>query len=200
MYPEQQKSWGQSENEIDEIKRVFIETDLWLLCLTFLVSALHGIFDILAFKNDVEHWKNKKSLEGTSLKGILINLFSQSVITAYLFHEETSIIVLASSAIGVLIELWKAIRAFRVRGKGDNKVLEAQTRNFDDTAFQYLSLACIPLLAGYVVYSLTYETHRSWYGFLLNCLVGFVYAFGKPSIEWALHSILNLSLVQDSSQ
>jgi hypothetical protein len=179
LSPEQQRSWGQTDTEIDEIKRIFIETDFWLLCLTFVVSLLHGIFDILAFKNDVEHWRNKDSLEGTSLKGILINVFSQSVITAYLMYNDTSIIVLASSALGVLIEVWKAAKAFKVQGKGQNKELEAQTRDFDDRAFRYISLACIPLGIGYICFSLLYETHRSWYGFLLSCLVGFVYAFGN---------------------
>ena len=43
---------------------------------------------------------------------------------------------------------------------------------------RYLSYALYPLVAGYAVYALLYQTHRSWYSWLLNSLVGAVYTFG----------------------
>jgi undecaprenyl pyrophosphate phosphatase UppP len=46
------------------------------------------------------------------------------------------------------------------------------------TAFRYLSMIAVPLVIGYSIYSVLYETHKSWYSFLLNTAVGFVYAFG----------------------
>ena len=33
-------------------------------------------------------------------------------------------------------------------------------------------------MIGYSIYSLMYESHKSWYSYVLNTLVGFVYAFG----------------------
>ena len=46
------------------------------------------------------------------------------------------------------------------------------------TAFRYLSIATVPLVIGYAIYSLMYDSHKSWYSYLLNTAVGFVYAFG----------------------
>ena len=43
---------------------------------------------------------------------------------------------------------------------------------------RYLSYALYPLVAGYAVYALLYRTHKSWYSWVLNSLVGAVYAFG----------------------
>jgi len=41
------------------------------------VSALHMLFDMLAFKNDVAFWRENKSLEGLSLRTIVVNTFFQ---------------------------------------------------------------------------------------------------------------------------
>jgi len=34
------------------------------------------------------------------------------------------------------------------------------------------------MVGGYAVYSLMYETHRSWYSFIVGTLAGVVYTFG----------------------
>mmetsp|Transcript_43509 Transcript_43509/g.113252 ORF Transcript_43509/g.113252 Transcript_43509/m.113252 type:complete len:199 (-) Transcript_43509:1351-1947(-) len=43
---------------------------------------------------------------------------------------------------------------------------------------RYLSYLLFPLVLGYAVYSLYYETHRSVYSFIISTLVGCVYTFG----------------------
>ena len=65
------------EGDQDEFKRVLTEGNPLLLGLTFVVSLLHSVFDMLAFKNDIGFWKNKKSMEGLSIKSIFINAFCQ---------------------------------------------------------------------------------------------------------------------------
>ena len=46
-----QRNMGmQSENESDEIKRIFLEGNPILLAITSVVSLLHTVFDMLAFK------------------------------------------------------------------------------------------------------------------------------------------------------
>ena len=42
----------------------------------------------------------------------------------------------------------------------------------------YLSYALYPIVIGYAIYALKYETHKSWYSWILNSLVGAVYTFG----------------------
>jgi hypothetical protein len=51
-----QQSWGMQEEdgrESEMFKKMVLETNIYLLVITFAVSILHMIFDFLAFKNDV---------------------------------------------------------------------------------------------------------------------------------------------------
>lgn len=56
--------------------------------------------------------------------------------------------------------------------------VESETAKYDAEAMRYLSYALYPLILGYAVYSLVYRTHKSWYSWVLNSLVGAVYTFG----------------------
>ena len=74
-----QQSWGaMGEGESDEFKRVLLEGNPFFLALTFCVSLLHSVFDFFAFKNDIGFWRNKKSVEGLSVRSIGINCFMQA--------------------------------------------------------------------------------------------------------------------------
>ena len=53
---------------------------------------------------------------------------------------------------------------------------------YDKLAFRYVSYVAIPLLAGYTIYSLIYESHRGWYSFVISTLTSFVYMFGFVSV------------------
>ena len=173
---------------------MFLETSLWLIILTFVISILHSVFDFLAFKNDIQFWRQKQDMKGMSVKGILINSVFQVIIFFYLMDNETSYVILASVGVGALIELWKLTRVFEVTwiatGFGfslphfaDKKSYkDSNTKEHDETAVRYLIIACVPLLLGYSVYSLMYEQHKSWYSWILSSLVGFVYSFGKKAI------------------
>lgn len=47
-----QRSMGAAgENEAETFKRMFVETNPYLLGVTMVVSLLHTVFDVLAFKN-----------------------------------------------------------------------------------------------------------------------------------------------------
>ena len=60
---------GFTEKDTDEVKGIFADTNLALLLVTFGVSAIHLLFDFLAFKNDVNFWRGKKTVEGKLLIG-----------------------------------------------------------------------------------------------------------------------------------
>ena len=49
----QQQAGMHGEATVEEMRRMFAETSPWLLAVTALVSMLHTLFDILAFKNDI---------------------------------------------------------------------------------------------------------------------------------------------------
>jgi hypothetical protein len=85
------------DGEADEVKRIFLEGNPYLLALTMAVSMLHSVFDFLAFKNDIGFWRENKSMEGLSARSIVINAFCQAVIFLYLLDNETSMVVLFSA-------------------------------------------------------------------------------------------------------
>jgi len=75
---------------------------------------------------------------------------------------------------------------------------EKKTEEYDQIAFKYLYWVAVPLLLAYAVYSLLYETHKSWYSFIIATLVGSVYAYGflmmVPSlyINYRLKSVAHM--------
>merc|ERR1711976_1156979 len=101
---------GFTEKDTDEVKGIFADTNLVLLLVTFGVSAVHLLFDFLAFKNDISFWRNRKTMEGLSTRTLIWRAFSQSIIFLYLMDEETSLLVLIPSGIAALIEAWKVTK------------------------------------------------------------------------------------------
>ncbi|TEB30111.1 cleft lip and palate transmembrane 1 [Coprinellus micaceus] len=192
-FNEAQKNGG-TASEIDEIKRMLLETNPWFLALTGLVSVLHMVFEMLAFKSDVSHWREKKEMVGVS---IVTNVVVQLIVLLYLIdnNENTSWMILAGSGMGVVIEAWKITKAVDISVISapagslfpykldikDKHVLsedEKKTQEYDALAFRYVSYVAIPLLIGYSGYSLVYSTHRGWYSFVISTLTSFVYMFG----------------------
>ncbi|KAH9965903.1 cleft lip and palate transmembrane protein 1-domain-containing protein [Russula dissimulans] len=188
---------GGSAAEFDEVKRMLVETNPWFLALTGVVSVLHMVFEMLAFKSDVSHWRKKNELTGVSVRYIITNVFVQFVILLYLIdnNTDTSWMILVGSGMGVLIEAWKITKTVDIKivasepGSilprkvifADKHVLsedEKKTKEYDKLAFRYVSYVAIPALAIYSVYSLVYETHRGWYSFIISTLTSFVYMFG----------------------
>ncbi|KAI9001375.1 cleft lip and palate transmembrane 1 [Trametes punicea] len=183
-----------SAAELDEVKRMLVETNPYFLALTALVSILHVLFEFLAFSSDVSHWRHKQELTGVS---IVTNVVVQIIILLYLIDnsEQTSWMILMGSGIGVVIEAWKITKAvdisvirappgswfpYKIEIK-DKHVLsedEKKTQEYDKLAFRIVAWFTIPCLAAYTVYSLLYETHRGWYSFVISTLTSFVYMFG----------------------
>jgi hypothetical protein len=73
------------------------------------------LFEILAFKNDINFWRKRKTKVGLSIKTMSWRAFSQIIIFVYLLIEETSLLILVPSGISVLIEAWKLGKALKVK-------------------------------------------------------------------------------------
>eukprot|EP00112_Aurelia_sp_Birch-Aquarium-sp1_P001106 Seg1114.5 transcript_id=Seg1114.5/GoldUCD/mRNA.D3Y31 product="Cleft lip and palate transmembrane protein 1-like protein" protein_id=Seg1114.5/GoldUCD/D3Y31 len=184
----QMKQYGFTDKDINELKGIFSDTNLYFLALTFVISILHLLFDFLAFKNDISFWQNKKSMEGLSLRVVIWRCCSTAIIFLYLMDEKTSYLVLVPAGIGSLIEFWKVTKALKVdvsfvgglpRFKfGEKSASEQETDNYDSQAMKYLSYILNPLLVGVAIYSLIYYPHKSWYSWVIRSLVNGVYAFG----------------------
>ncbi|XP_060047107.1 lipid scramblase CLPTM1L isoform X2 [Erinaceus europaeus] len=182
------QQFGFSEKDADEVKGIFVDTNLYFLALTFLVAAFHLLFDFLAFKNDISFWKKKKSMMGMSTRAVLWRCFSTVVVFLFLLDEQTSLLVLLPAGVGAAIELWKVKKALKVSVAwsglkprvqfGASSESERTTEEYDTQAMRYLSCLLYPLCVGGAVYSLLNVKYKSWYSWLINCFVNGVYAFG----------------------
>ncbi|KAL2256676.1 hypothetical protein VTK26DRAFT_1311 [Humicola hyalothermophila] len=207
---------GGDGTEIEMIKEIFMDTNPILLGVTIAVSIAHMVLETLAFGSDIAHYRKKKDNVGISVRSILANVFMQSVIFLYLLDQSqnTSWMILGSQAVGIIIELWKIttvvnvrVRAapgsvvpYRIAFEDKHKLseTEAKTKEYDEIAFKYMYIAGVPLLIAYAIYSLLYETHKSWYSYIITTLVGSVYAYGflmmVPSlyINYRLKSVAHM--------
>ena len=88
-----------------------VETHPALLAVALIVSLLHTIFDMLAFKNDVSFWRKTKSLGRLSVRFIFANGFFQLVIFLYLADNDTNwmILILSDFAFLFLEFSWNII-------------------------------------------------------------------------------------------
>ncbi|XP_009475439.1 PREDICTED: cleft lip and palate transmembrane protein 1, partial [Nipponia nippon] len=205
--------YEQSDEEQDSVKVALLETNPYLLALTIVVSIVHSIFEFLAFKNDIQFWNSRQSLEGLSVRSVFFGVFQSLVVLLYILDNETNFVVQVSVFIGLLIDLWKITKVMDVRLDRENKVagvfprvtfkdkstyIESSTKVYDDMAFRYLSWILFPLLGCYAVYSLLYLEHKGWYSWVLSMLYGFLLTFGfitmtpQLFINYKLKSVAHL--------
>ncbi|KXJ13308.1 cleft lip and palate transmembrane protein 1 homolog [Exaiptasia diaphana] len=203
----------QTDEEQDTLKRTMVETNPYLLGITIVVSLIHTVFEFLAFKNDIQFWRSRKTLEGLSVRSVFFNVFQSVVVLLYVFDNDTNTMVIISCFIGLLIEIWKINKVVDVKFERENRVLgilprikftdkesyiQSSTRIYDEMAFKYLSWLLFPLLLCYAVYSLLYLEHKGWYSWVLSMLYGFLLTFGfitmtpQLFINYKLKSVAHL--------
>ena len=108
---ERQQQLGFEQSDIDEIRSLITDTNVTLLLITLLASALHLLFEFLTFKNEVSFWQNNKDLTGLSVRSLFMDLFGQVVILFFLIEKESSLLITVPGAIGCFIALWKCRKA-----------------------------------------------------------------------------------------
>ncbi|CDF41135.1 unnamed protein product [Chondrus crispus] len=179
-------------DEPDELKRMFLETNPVLLGTTMMVSMAHSVLEVLAFKNDISHWRNIKSMEGVSVRSMIWKIVMEAIVFLYLWDNETSWMITVGNGVGLVIAIWKLRKAVKFENFGKKKLFgfipwfemtnresySKETKEYDDQAMKYLGYALYPLVLLYALYSLRYDKHKSWYSWVINSLVGAVYAFG----------------------
>uniref|UniRef100_A0A7E4VGE1 Cleft lip and palate associated transmembrane protein 1 n=1 Tax=Panagrellus redivivus TaxID=6233 RepID=A0A7E4VGE1_PANRE len=206
---------GEDDESADQdmLKQALLETNPILLAVTVVVSILHTVLEFLAFKNDIQFWRTRKSLEGLSVRSVLFNIFQSLIVFLYICDNDASWVVRMSVFFGLLIEFWKIPKCMDVKVDWENKIfgtfpriivsdkgsyVESETKQYDQMAFKYLGVAAFPLLIGYAVYSIMYVEQRGWYNFILSMLYGFLLTFGfimmtpQLFINYKLKSVAHL--------
>lgn len=203
----------EEDQDQDSIKEAFLETNIYLLVLTFVISIVHSVFEFLAFKNDIQFWKDRKTMEGLSVRSVFFNVFQNLIVVLYVFDSDTNTVIRISCFVGLAIEIWKVTKVTDVSFNWEEKVLglfprikvddrkeylESGTREFDRKAFKYLGMAFFPLAFCYCIYSVIYNEHKSWYSFVLGSCYGFLLTFGfimmtpQLFINYKLKSVAHL--------
>lgn len=108
---EKQKEFGFEESDIDDVKRLIADTNVTLLAITMLASALHLLFEFLTFKSEVSFWQKNKDLTGLSVRSLFLDMLGQTIVLFFLIEKESSLLMTIPSGIGCLIALWKCQRA-----------------------------------------------------------------------------------------
>ncbi|XP_065095225.1 putative lipid scramblase CLPTM1 [Ochlerotatus camptorhynchus] len=193
MFGEALAGGTESDEDQDSLKETLLETNPYLLGLTIAISILHSIFELLAFKNDIQFWKDRKSLEGLSVRSVFFNVFQSLIVLLYVLDNETNFMIKVSCFIGLGIEIWKIQKVVNININKENLMfgflprisfsdkgsyVDSSTRQYDNMAFKYLGWACFPLLIAYGIYSVIYQEHKGWYSFILNMLYGYLLTFG----------------------
>lgn len=200
----QQEEYGFADKDVDDVRRLIADTPIWLLAVTILASALHLLFEFLAFKSDIDFWRNNKSLTGLSARSVVVELVSQCVILAFLVDEGSSLLVSVPAACGIVVQAWKVRKATgltfdsskpfffacprltadaganaKSRAEAEKcRQLYATTQRVDSVATFYLTALLLPLVFGWALKSLVFDAHRSWYSWALSSATASVYTFG----------------------
>ncbi|XP_028282189.1 cleft lip and palate transmembrane protein 1-like protein [Parambassis ranga] len=199
------RQFGFTEENIDEIKETLVGSNLYVLVLTAVITALQLICEFLALKNDISSWRKKKSMLGMSRKSVLWRCLGTLLIFLYLL-EETSLLVLLPVGLGACVEVWKVFKVFKIQLHCKSNKLhvrkldeeERKTVEYDAQASRYLSYLVYPLCISGAVFSLAYLRQKSYFSWLINSLVTGVYAFGFLSmapqffINYKLKSVSHL--------
>jgi len=206
---------GEEEDDQDQdsVKEAFLETNIYLLALTFVISIVHSVFEFLAFKNDIQFWNNRKTTEGLSVRSVFFNVFQNLIVVLYVLDNDTNTMVRLSCIVGLGIELWKITKITDVSWDFENKVAgifprlqvnerdeytNSGTKEYDRMAFKYLGMVCFPIAFCYCIYSVIYTEHKGWYSFVLSSCYGFLLTFGfimmtpQLFINYKLKSVAHL--------
>ena len=72
---------------------------------------------------DIQFWKDKKSLEGLSVRSVFFNVFQSLIVLLYVLDNETNTIIKVSCFVGLGIEIWKINKVADFSVDHENKIL-----------------------------------------------------------------------------
>ncbi|XP_024917508.1 cleft lip and palate transmembrane protein 1-like protein isoform X2 [Cynoglossus semilaevis] len=203
------RQFGFTEENIDEIKETLVGSNLYLLVLTAVITALQLICEFLALKNDISSWREKSNMAGISRKSVLWRSLSTLLIFLHLL-EETSLLVLLPVGLGAFVEVWKVCKVFKIQlqlksSKFPVKRLDEEERKtveydaqvslwfsfaFDNLQFFFLFSSTFP---DFLWFGLQASRYLSYLVYPL-CISGAIFSLGylrqKSYFSWLINSLV----------
>jgi hypothetical protein len=178
------------------------------------ISVVHLVLDMLAFRSDVSFWRSRKgNYAGISSRSLLLSTLVRAVLFLYLLDQDASWLVLFSSGLSLAISVWKCAKILRLQVGcsarfpflsvslgGHHSASESLTAQHDAAAMKWLGMLAAPLVLGCTVWSLVYQSHKSWYSWgLSSCALavhagGFILMTPQLFVNYKLKSVAHLPL------
>lgn len=203
-----QGEWGLTDTQRDSfmLKRLYLDTNPYFLAFSAAFLGLHMVFSMLAFKNDIQFWRNNESMQGLSARSMVVSFVCQLITALYLLDSrETSRLILFEIILDTGLAFWKLRKAVKVELStkfpfvhlgGQEGYDKAGTNKYDEEALRYMGAIITPLFIGYAIRSALYGKHRGWYSFFVSTAAGGVYTFGFAMMTPQLYINYKLKSVE----
>merc|ERR1740121_2403527 len=97
------------------LKRLYIDTNPYLLGFGAGFILLHTVFSMLAFKNDIQFWRKNESMQGLSARSMVVSWVCQGITALYLLDsQETSRLILFEILLDLSLATWKLRKAVKI--------------------------------------------------------------------------------------
>ncbi|OAD03465.1 hypothetical protein MUCCIDRAFT_110329 [Mucor lusitanicus CBS 277.49] len=164
----------------------------YMFGITLLTCFMHGLFELLAFKNDIGFYRAKTNRIGISVNSLLIHIAIQATLFMYTMDFSNNAIRGCIQLTHLCVNAWKlnhvwlhhyewvieqgsnygfAIKTVRTAARGKHKLVEqgeARTQQLDAIAFRLLTVVAVPLFAIYNAYHYYYHYNMLVYHQLKN--------------------------------
>eukprot|EP00435_Cladocopium_sp_Y103_P045389 s128_g13.t1 len=125
------------------------------------------VFSMLAFKNDIQFWRQNESMKGLSARSMMVSFVMQLITAVYLLNSrETSRLLLFEIVLDTGLAFWKLRKAIKIQVVkefpfisfgGQKGYEEAGTDKYDEEALRYMYAIAVPLFIGFTIRSSLYE-------------------------------------------
>ncbi|KAL7319512.1 hypothetical protein PS15m_002643 [Mucor circinelloides] len=164
----------------------------YMFSITLLTCFMHGLFEMLAFKNDIGFYRAKTHRIGISVNSLMIHIAIQIILFTYTMDFSSNAIRECIQLTHLCVNIWKlnhvwlhdyewvieqgsnygfAIKMVRTATRGKHKLVEqgeAKTQQLDAVAVKLLALVAVPLFAVYNAYHYYYHYNMLIYHQLKN--------------------------------
>lgn len=164
----------------------------YMFSITLLTCFMHGLFEMLAFKNDIGFYRAKTHRIGISVNSLMIHIAIQIILFTYTMDFSSNAIRECIQLTHLCVNIWKlnhvwlhdyewvieqgsnygfAIKMVRTATRGKHKLVEqgeAKTQQLDAVAVKLLALIAVPLFAVYNAYHYYYHYNMLIYHQLKN--------------------------------
>ncbi|KAK4516180.1 alcohol dehydrogenase [Mucor velutinosus] len=164
----------------------------YMFSITLLTCFMHGLFELLAFKNDIGFYRAKTNRIGISVYSLMIHIAIQAILLMYTMDFSNNAIRGCIQLTHLCVNVWKwnhvwlhefewvteqgsnygfAVRVERSATGGKHKLVEqgeTKTQQLDTIAFKLLIVFAVPLFAIYNAYHYYYHYNMLIYHQLKN--------------------------------